>query len=172
MFLGYNNKHKGFKCLDPFVGRVYISCDVVFDEQVFPFSQLHPNAGAWLRDEFDLLPDVLKNPSSSVGDALLRDQSMVNVMPTNAQSSVARVLDHAGSNLGLNGAKMSANTHHFMCPLQANGHATFFEADSPVLTTDMVVQSSPDRSPIRLRLIRLPPCSVGPPGRTRQRHPL
>jgi hypothetical protein len=38
--------HKGFKCLDPKEGRVYISRDVVFDESVFPFSSLHPNAGA------------------------------------------------------------------------------------------------------------------------------
>jgi hypothetical protein len=29
--------HKGFKCLDPSVGQVYISRDGVFDEQVFLF---------------------------------------------------------------------------------------------------------------------------------------
>ena len=48
-FLGYSNLHKGFKCLDISTGRVYISRDVVFDENVFPFSKLHPNAGARLR---------------------------------------------------------------------------------------------------------------------------
>jgi hypothetical protein len=35
-FLGYSNLHKGFKCLEPSTGRVYISRDVVFDEHVFP----------------------------------------------------------------------------------------------------------------------------------------
>jgi len=35
VFLGYSNMHKGFKCLDPKEGRVYISRDVVFDETVF-----------------------------------------------------------------------------------------------------------------------------------------
>ena len=47
-FLGYSTMHKGFKCLDPKEGRIYISHDVVFDEHVFPFQNLHPNAGARL----------------------------------------------------------------------------------------------------------------------------
>jgi hypothetical protein len=34
-FIGYSNMHKGFKCLDIFTGHVYISRDVVFDENVF-----------------------------------------------------------------------------------------------------------------------------------------
>lgn len=51
--------HKGYKCLDITSGRVYISRDVVFDEQVFPFSTLHPNAGAQLRKELVLLPSHL-----------------------------------------------------------------------------------------------------------------
>jgi hypothetical protein len=57
VFLGYSNQHKGFKCLDVSTGRVYISRDVVFDETVYPFSKLHPNAGAHLRDETSLLPN-------------------------------------------------------------------------------------------------------------------
>jgi hypothetical protein len=53
--LGYSNLHKGFKCLDPSSGRVYISCDVTFDENIFPFSELNPNAGRCLREEISLL---------------------------------------------------------------------------------------------------------------------
>jgi hypothetical protein len=34
-FLGYSTHHKGYKCLDISSGCVYISCDVVFDENVF-----------------------------------------------------------------------------------------------------------------------------------------
>jgi hypothetical protein len=36
IFLGYNNMHKGFKCLDVATGRIYISRDVIFNESVFP----------------------------------------------------------------------------------------------------------------------------------------
>jgi histone deacetylase 1/2 len=67
VFLGYSNMHKGFKCLDPKEGRVYISRDVIFDEHVFPFAHLHPNAGAKLCTELSLLPDILHNSSSILG---------------------------------------------------------------------------------------------------------
>jgi hypothetical protein len=56
VFLGYSNLHKGFKCLDVATGRIYISQDVIFDEEVFPFSKLHPNVGARLRSEVQILP--------------------------------------------------------------------------------------------------------------------
>jgi hypothetical protein len=45
-FLGYSNLHKGYKCLDISTGRVYISRDVIFDDNVFSFADLHPNAGS------------------------------------------------------------------------------------------------------------------------------
>lgn len=38
VFLGYNSMHKGYKCLDQSIGRIYISRDMVFDESSFPFS--------------------------------------------------------------------------------------------------------------------------------------
>jgi histone deacetylase 1/2 len=56
VFLGYSPMHKGVKFLDVSTGRVYISHDVVFDENIFPFQALHPNAGALLRKEILLLP--------------------------------------------------------------------------------------------------------------------
>jgi histone deacetylase 1/2 len=62
VFLGYSALHKGFKCLEPNTGRVYISRDVVFDETIFPFQYLHTSAGALLRKEILLLPNHLRNP--------------------------------------------------------------------------------------------------------------
>ena len=59
VFLGYSSQPKGVKCPDISTGRVYISRDVVFNETKFPFSELHPNAGAPLREEILLLPPNL-----------------------------------------------------------------------------------------------------------------
>lgn len=87
VFVGYSNSHKGFKCLDPTEWRIYISRDVVFDEHVFPFASLHPNAGARLRAEIQLLPDVLLNPSTPLGDAIVRDQHLNSPVNTDLVSS-------------------------------------------------------------------------------------
>ena len=38
IFLGYSLRHKGYQCLNPISGRLYISRDVVFEEKIFPFS--------------------------------------------------------------------------------------------------------------------------------------
>ena len=78
---------KGFKCLDPSEGRIYVSCDVVFDEGIFPFSSLHPNAGARLHAEIQVLPDILLNPSMSFPDAQIRDQHLISPNQTNASLS-------------------------------------------------------------------------------------
>jgi hypothetical protein len=67
-FLGYSNMHKGFKCLDIRTGRIYISRDVVFDEQVFPFASLHDNVDARLRSEVALLPPTLVDFSLPFGN--------------------------------------------------------------------------------------------------------
>jgi hypothetical protein len=56
IFLGYSPMHKGVKCLDVSIGRRYISRDVIFDENIFPFHSLHPNAGSRFRKEILLLP--------------------------------------------------------------------------------------------------------------------
>jgi hypothetical protein len=54
--------HKGFKCLDPTSGRVYISRDVVFDEAMFPFEKLNANAGRRIQNEINFLHPTLVNP--------------------------------------------------------------------------------------------------------------
>jgi hypothetical protein len=61
VFIRYSPNHKGYKCLDVSTELIYISRDVVFDENVFPFTQLHSNAGVHLRAEILLLPPTLCN---------------------------------------------------------------------------------------------------------------
>jgi hypothetical protein len=63
VFLGYSNQQKGFKCLDLSTGRTYISRDVIFYENIFPFSKLRPNSGPQLRVEISPLLSSLV-PSS------------------------------------------------------------------------------------------------------------
>jgi hypothetical protein len=41
VFIGYRTEHKGYKCLYPPTGRIYISRHVVFDEEVLPFTEPH-----------------------------------------------------------------------------------------------------------------------------------
>jgi histone deacetylase 1/2 len=79
VFLGCSPRHKGVKCLDVKAGRVYISRDVMFDETVFPFASLHPNAGHILRHELHLLPPDI--PLSHVGDAQIDDPMTIPILP-------------------------------------------------------------------------------------------
>jgi hypothetical protein len=78
VFLGYSPLHKGVKCLDVSTGRIYISRDVVFDETVFPFEHLHPNAGALLKKEILLLP--FDTPSLHEGTHTANNH-MLSVVP-------------------------------------------------------------------------------------------
>jgi hypothetical protein len=82
--------------------KVYISRDVVFDETVFPFSEMHPNAGARLRQEILLLPQHLLN----AGDAL-HDPDVTNHRPGASSRSV---LQDTEKNLGQNSDQMVQNT--------------------------------------------------------------
>lgn len=38
VFIGYSMMHRGYRCLHVSTGRVYISRDVIFEENLFPFS--------------------------------------------------------------------------------------------------------------------------------------
>jgi hypothetical protein len=75
--------HKGFKCLDVTEGSVYISRDVVFDETVFPFSKLNPNAGAHLHFEIPLLPPHLSVPTPG-GESLNDSCIHVHIDPSSS----------------------------------------------------------------------------------------
>jgi hypothetical protein len=72
--------HKGFKCLNVATGRTYILHLVIFYE-VFLFSKLHLNAGAKLRSEVQLLPDLFFHPVQTGYDTVVNPDT--NVSPAN-----------------------------------------------------------------------------------------
>jgi hypothetical protein len=90
-FLGYSTHHKGYKCLNIATCHVYISHDVIFDENVFPFASLHANAGARLRSEISLLPTALLDSTSFGGryvdTDLLPKSTNAFVQPCSSQES-------------------------------------------------------------------------------------
>jgi hypothetical protein len=110
--------HKGVKCLDVKTGKVYISRDVVFDETVFPFASLHPNAGALLRREILLLPDSLQNhPVSSQGGEKHCTELTPNDSIISVSSDATQEQQPAGENFTQNGEEMRSNgpvLHHHM----------------------------------------------------------
>jgi histone deacetylase 1/2 len=93
VFLGYSNLHKGFKCLDVKTRRVYISHDVIFVENIFPFSKLHANVGSRVREEVLLLPSHLLNPLG--GESL--DNHMINLTSNDLVEDVKHTQPHAGA---------------------------------------------------------------------------
>jgi histone deacetylase 1/2 len=81
VFLGYNPLHKGSKCLNVKTGRVYIPRDVVFDEYVYPFASLHPNAGQRVSQDVLILPLPLSPTPSQLGDAHVVDPMAFPIIP-------------------------------------------------------------------------------------------
>jgi hypothetical protein len=90
-FLGYSSMHKWFKCLDVAAGRVYISRDVVFDESLYPFSKLNPNADVRLRSEILQLPNHIQPNNLPTPGVKLIDCSNINahVIPVTANTPLS-----------------------------------------------------------------------------------
>jgi hypothetical protein len=113
VFLGYSGLHKGYKRLDIATGRLYISRDVTFDESVYPFPHLHPNAEALLHTKIQLLPSVLRNPSILDQENELRHDHMSVSANFSLDDSLqeASVAGNSGANLKIDPAANSRDSH-------------------------------------------------------------
>jgi hypothetical protein len=118
VFLGYSNQHKGFKCLDVSLGRDYISHNVVFDGTIYPFSKLHPNAGASLRDEISLLPTFECGGVclTTNGPTLVDSSNHFDEIAEPSLSSTAEetIIDENGEEMMLNGGETHPQQRDFM----------------------------------------------------------
>jgi hypothetical protein len=127
--LGYSLLHKGVKCLDVNSGRIYISRDVVFDEQVFPFASLHPNAGAQLRKEILLFDSLL---SSNEG---VYNHDNVPIVPVTDPS---QVVPHLHDPISLHNQQIEHEISSFD---EANS-----STEEPIVDTEQQVDSAADSS--------------------------
>jgi hypothetical protein len=127
----------------------------VYDEHVFPFSRLNPNAGARLRSELSILPDVLLNPSASYGDATLLDRCDDSPNLSNRGTGPSSS-DDTGKNgasidaeSGENGIENVASLRHFMCSHGRDISSPNTEEDPPAHSgsapTDPAVPDSPSQ---------------------------
>jgi hypothetical protein len=99
VFLGYSPLHKGYKCLHIPTNRVYISRDVVFDEHVFPYATITPQAPRLIA-EHTLLPTLLP-PTSTAGDQHVA-RTTAPAMPdaSNLPSTSSPAVDHRSQVVG------------------------------------------------------------------------
>ena len=104
----------GVKCLDVSTRRVYISHDVVFDESKFPFADLHPNAGALLRQEILLLPTHLSGVDQ--GGNNCDDQLLTNPLTDDVHEPCGVTGENSEENREENGEKNPQPKPYFMCP--------------------------------------------------------
>jgi hypothetical protein len=65
LFLGYSQHHKGYKCLHIDYGRVYISRDVIFHEDQFPFADVPSVSTSPSPVQAPVLPPLLATPPAT-----------------------------------------------------------------------------------------------------------
>ncbi|KAK9135050.1 hypothetical protein Syun_014380 [Stephania yunnanensis] len=120
VFLGYSSQHKGYKCLSP-TGRVYITRNVVFHENDFPYESLFstgkkssPSSSPDLSTQFPLLvPNHCLAPQSRTVSEFTHgtsssDDSQLHESTNESLSSVAHTFNNQEIQQGV---QIPSNTH-------------------------------------------------------------
>lgn len=149
VFLGYSPSYKGYKCLDRQSGRIYISRDVVFDEQVFPFttSGYVPDLGSLTSPIFyPMTEPVISGPS-------LRNYNLSLISPAFCVSSPVpvQVTNGAISDVGSLPSRPNVNVERPQIPSVgpiSNTETDILQShEENPLTTYEEAPSSPTQQP-------------------------
>lgn len=105
VFLGYTEKHKGYRCLHPPTGRVYLSRHVLFDENRFPYTDAYksllppvttPLLSAWYKGHSVSTAAETEQPATSVEEVVSgtrRQQQVIVPTPMQDQDFVYNAAD-------------------------------------------------------------------------------
>lgn len=112
VFLGYNEKFKGYRCFYPLTGTVYISRHVIFDEMSFPFGNLYKHLHP---------PAVTSSLEAWQRSFLPKDSSSTNGAPSTTRSQTVTVHVLSPSTTGPEVSNASVFSKADFPPLQ-NSH--------------------------------------------------
>lgn len=96
VFVGYSNNQKGYKCYCPVTKKMFVSLNVVFDEQsaYYPVNNICPYTDTNLSNYWSIIDVVRSNPSSQSqgADSALKHCSPGSNEQDNAEPSAPRVV--------------------------------------------------------------------------------
>jgi len=160
VFIGYDDHYKGYRCLDPISGRIYISRHVTFDEASFPYPQLQSTSVAQSTPtvHLDIGPGLYSqetnnstNPTHSA--PIILDSPSVTTFASPQQPSPTPPL--SPSPIVVVPSPVSQSSH----PLQTSSTTP----TSVTHTTTPSPMSTPPPSPIDPSLLPNSPATPNPP---------